>query len=410
MTPLRLDARRLRPALLTPPVSKSDALRALTLAAILEVVPPDVGPAPPEDVRLLCAGLQALRGHEPLIECGDGAGPFRVLLGQAAVRPGTARFTGSTRLGERPHAPLVEALRRSLGAAGLLIEPGDPWPWRVRGAGEVREAVFRARAVESSQFATSLLLAAAARARAEGRRWAVELEGPVASGGYLELTLRWLARMGFGVEREAARFTVAAGARPAAVPPLPRDWSSAGYLLLTAWRSGGAVCELDSASEQPDRGLLRYLEEIGLTVTSRAPGTLEVQGDARAGVRLSASDCPDLVPTLAALACVLPLPSRFTEVGILRGKESDRLAGSVELARAGGAATELAGDALVITPGRVPSGPLNLSSHGDHRMAMAAALLAVCLGKELHLEGSDCVAKSFPGFFQELSRAGVLLG
>ncbi len=409
MTVLRIDARRLHPSVLTPPVSKSDALRALTLAAILEATAPDVGRCPPEDVRLLGEGLQALRDPNPVIDCRDGAGPFRILLGQAAVRLGTSHFLGSARLGARPHAPLVDSLRVTLGGAGLRIQPGSPWPWRVDGACEVRDPTFRVRAAESSQFATSLLLAGAARAQLERRRWCVELEGPVASRGYLELTLRWLGRMGFDVELEGGRIALSPAGQPVKVPLLPLDWSSAGYLLLAAWRSGGSVRELDPRSDQPDRALLRILREIGLVVGESAPGTFNVRGDAREGVRASAAECPDLVPTLVALACVLPSRSRFTELAVLRGKESDRLAGAIELARAGGARVQLDGDALEIEPGPRPAGPLELSSHGDHRLAMAAATLAVCLETELLLEGAECVRKSFPGFFKELSRAGVVL-
>ncbi len=408
MSTLVIDARRLRPAVLTPPVSKSDALRALTLAGILEMPPPDVGEEPPDDVRRLERGLRALRERHPVVDCGDGAGPFRVLLGQAAVRSGTATFEGSQRLAERPHAALVEALERTLGEGGLRIQTGRPWPWIVRGAGPVRRPAFRVRAAESGQFATSLLLAAAALAHGERRAWSVESAGPVASRGYVDLTLRWLRRAGFVADVRGDSVCVQAGARVAAFPTLPRDWSSGAYLLLAAWRGGGQVVGLDPEEPQPDRAVLRILGEIGLAV-SREAGGLGVTGTPSEGVRASAAECPDLLPTLAALACVLPRPSVFTEVGILRGKESDRLEGIVDLVRAGGASASLEGDTLRVTPGRRPEGRLAVACRGDHRLAMSASVLAACHGTEVAIDGPECVGKSFPGFFKELSLAGAVL-
>jgi 3-phosphoshikimate 1-carboxyvinyltransferase len=407
MSIVQLDARRLRPGAMTPPVSKSDALRALALAAIRGLPPPAVGNEPPEDVRVMEAGLATLRQGTGAVDCGDGAGPLRILLGQAAVCAGRAMFTGSARLAERPHAPLIDALLQSLGEVGLRIERGAPWPWIVDGTEKTAAPLFRARADLSSQIATSLLLAAANRAHREGRAWEVELQGPVASTGYLEVTTRWLATAGFRVTTKGGRHSVASGEPPRSLPALPADWSSGAYLLIAAWRSGGTVAGLDPRATHPDRAIVQLLGEVGLEVHCSADHTWTVKGNASAGLRASAADCPDLVPTLVALACVLPGPSTFTELGILRSKESDRVAGALEIARAGGAQASIEGSELRLSPRPRPAGSLRLSSQGDHRLAMAASTLAVCLEEEIALEGWECVRKSFPAFFRELSHIGV---
>ena len=414
---LRFDPAGLRPARLVPPPSKSDAQRALVLAHLTgvpreQVLADEELSHAPSDVKALARGLDTLSSAgdaEALIDCGDGGAPFRFLLGQAAVAPGAdVRFVGSARLGERPHASLIEALRSALEAHGLVIEEGHPWPVRVRGAGETGSPVFRIDARKSSQYASSLLLAAASLATREDRPWAVELESGSASEGYLEMTFDWLARFGFSVARTGMRATVTPGPVPASVTPVPGDWSSIAYLLLVAWATGGHVTHVDLQASHPDRAIARILSEVGLELVPDESG-FRVAGRARSGLVASGAECPDLLPTLAALACVLPGPSTLHEVGILRHKECDRLEATRELVQAVGGETTLEGETLIIHP--PTRGPLGFefATRGDHRMAMSAATLAVLARVPVTVDDAECVGKSFPGFWDELERAGAQL-
>jgi 3-phosphoshikimate 1-carboxyvinyltransferase len=407
----------LRAARLRPPVSKSDAQRALVLAHILRRpdwvdLGSDEGELP-SDVQALNQGLQQLAragtGTQD-IDCRDGGAPFRLLLGQAAATPGAhVLFRGTPRLGERPHGPLMDSLRGALGPSGLVIREGAPWPLELRApeSTQAAEPVFRVAAAESSQFASSLVLAAAALYRREGRAWTVELDGPVASEGYLGLTLTWLLRTGFTVERRGHALSVTGWREPPSPPLIPGDWSSLGYLTLVAWRTGGTVLKADPEAAHPDRAILRVLGEVGLTVREVEKGELSITGDPTRGFTVSGHECPDLLPTLAVLACVLPGESRLEAVEILKAKESDRLTGILELCATAGATTAREGDTLVIRPPAKVRAQLAMDSHGDHRLAMSAATLAVLSGSELSLTGPEVVSKSFPGFWRQLEAAGV---
>ncbi len=442
-----LDATSLRKARLTPPLSKSDAHRALALAHArgLHVsfaeddVASDGGAqqsgrgeddgALPADVVVMRRGLAILRdraGEGDVIDVADAGAPFRILVGQAAVTPGAhVRFTGTPRLAQRPHDALLTSLRAAFGddvvawtplPSGPLDEvltDGDDdarhgWPLVVRAPAAPAALRFTIDARESSQFATSLLLAAATACVRDGRPGSVALTGAVASEGYLDLTRAWLTRCGFLLHVQDGVLTVAPGTAPAVIPSVPGDWSSAGYLLLVAWRTGGDVARVDLAAEHPDRAIIDVLSSIGVALQPGADGAVSVVGAARGGVRASGAACPDLLPTLAALACVLPAPSVLTEVSILRQKESDRLQGIVELVAQGGGTTSLTDDALTITPGVVPV-ELAMRVRGDHRLAMAAAVLAVLAGRRIELDDAACVAKSFPGFWRELGKSGAVL-
>ena len=411
MTRLLIEVSALKAAALTPPPSKSDAHRALTLGALLGQAPTLGGGTLPNDVEVLRAGLSALAADGPQrLECADGGAPFRILVTQAALRQSeTTELVGTQRLGERPHAALLEALEQTLGPVGFSARwSGEPWPLVIQGMNAPAPVPrFEVAGSQSSQFATSLLLGAAALHLREGRTWEVILTGDAPSRGYLSLTERWLTQAGFELERSDARLAVT-GFREAELPAVPGDWSSIGYLALIAWRSGGVVTSVSPDADHPDRTLLEILEQAGLDVRMES-GTLRVLGLPKAGIQADAVRCPDLLPTLAALACVLPEPSRFENVSLLVAKESDRRQGMVDLARLAGAKTELSGDTLTILPGGAPPDALRFHSREDHRMAMAAATLAVLLQRPLTLDGAEHVSKSFPAFWQELRGSGIRL-
>jgi 3-phosphoshikimate 1-carboxyvinyltransferase len=418
MSQLHVDPSHLIPARLSPPVSKSDAQRALVLAHLTGHWPLGSIESEPEadlpaDVRVLKRGVEALRlpaGPIRNVDCADGGAPFRILVTQAAVTPGAhVRLSGTPRLGERPHGPLFQSLREALGPSGLVLTEGNPWPLEIWAPTTTGAPVFRVPGDQSSQYASSLLLGCAALFLRERRPWSVEIVGSLTSAGYLELTVSWLRRFGFTVEESPSRLAVTAFQPSASPPPLPGDWSSLGYLLLIAWRTGGSVERADTSSAHPDQAILRLVQPAGLTPTPGPDLTMRMKGEARDGLVASGKECPDLLPTLAALACVLPRPTTLTDVGILRLKESDRLEGIRTLVTAFGGTTALEGETLTITPPASRPSHFAMDSRGDHRLAMVSATLSVLSGVRLTLTGPECVEKSFPGFWRQLERAGVRL-
>lgn len=385
---------------LTPPLSKSDAQRALVLADILRVpfsqVLPE-GEALPRDVEVLRDGLLAM--HSPLahIDCRDGGAPFRFLLTQAAVQPQRrVEFTGTPRLGERPHAPLLHALKI---IPGLKLTEGSPWPVVVMSPAVMLGPIrFKVTGAESSQFASSLLLGMA-RLAVAGVEASLELEGAMTSEGYFALTRSWVERVGFEVKATSALSLALSPAGERGFPAIPGDWSSLGYLLALSWVSGLPVARLAFDTGHPDEAIATHLRSAGLSITDK------LEGLAVRGFDVDCEQCPDAVPTLAVFATKLPSPSVFRRVGILRHKESDRLQGTRDLLEAAGLRAEFDADTLTVHPGVARS--FRFDARDDHRMAMSAAVLSRLHGVSLSLRGKQCVAKSFPAFWSEAARAGV---
>lgn len=410
---MKIEPGPLTPAVLQPPFSKSDALRALVLSHVLDA-PGLLGAWAEEpcasDVRAAREGLSALReAHDKVIDidCLDGAAPFRFLLAQAALTEGTrVRFWGVERLGQRPHAALIDALRAALGPRGLRIEVGQPWPVQVTAPEKIPVVdSFHVAGRESSQYVSALLMAAAAQVKARGQSCEVRWQGELASEGYLALTIDWLEQTGFTVRSLANGARLESWAASQRFPQVPLDASGLGYLLLLAWPSGSEVVTKPSPSQHPDLAMRGFLSQVGLTVEDTALGRVRVHGAARNGFTADAAKAPDLMPTLAALACVLPAPSTLENVAILRKKESDRLEGIIDLVQKASGRVELNGETLRITPG-VGCAPLEVDSRGDHRLAMSAACLSVLAGVPARISQPACVQKSFPGFWNALASIG----
>jgi 3-phosphoshikimate 1-carboxyvinyltransferase len=135
-------------------------------------------------------------------------------------------------------------------------------------------------------------------------------------------------------------------------------------------------------------------------------GTYTVTAKKLKAFQFNATDCPDLFPPLASLAAFCRGTSKISGVHRLKHKESDRgLAIQEEFAKAG-IEVRIEGDNMFITGGKVQQATLN--ARGDHRMAMAAAVLGLA-GAPITIEGAEAITKSYPDFFEDLFYLGAEL-
>lgn len=366
------------------------------------------------------------------VEVGESGTLLRLLTAAAATSPAPLRITGAGRLGERPLSGLVQALRslgaeiRGPGRTGSRTKGPRNLPLFVRsGRPEGGLAGGRARlpADETSQFASALLIAAG---RATGAL-DLELEHDPVSASYLDLTLAVMARCGIAVERRGPRaWRVPAGARyrPGA-RTVSGDWTSATYAFAAAALAPGRVrvLGLDPASPVGEREFPAVLRRLGCRVeeTEDAEGfAVTVTGGGRLrGVEADCSRMPDAAPTLAILAPFAEGPTRITGVGHLRHKESDRIEALREGLLRLGAGVAISADTLTITPpeplpasesedpsGPRPTGPPAFDPRGDHRIAMAFALVGLRV-PGVRIRDAGVVAKSFPAYWEFLRGLGL---
>ena len=120
-----------------------------------------------------------------------------------------------------------------------------------------------------------------------------------------------------------------------------------------------------------------------------------------------ATDSPDLFPPLAALAAYCSGITAIKGVSRLRHKESDRALALKEEFGKMNISIEIKDDIMFVTGGS-PIGA-HVESHDDHRIAMAAAIMALGAQGRIFIHDSQCVAKSYPGFFDDLRKLGVVV-
>jgi 3-phosphoshikimate 1-carboxyvinyltransferase len=237
----------------------------------------------------------------------------------------------------------------------------------------------------------------------------VEIEGPLVSRPYVDLTIDVMRRFGAAVQTPSAgpgplRYHVAAGRpyRPCDLE-IEGDYSSASYFFAAAAVTSGRVRveRLDPNSRQGDARFVGLLERMGCRV-EHGDRWVEIEGaESLRGIEADCRDMPDIVPTLAVVALFADGPTRITGVPHLKVKESDRIAAlAAEIDRLGGSAAP-APDGLTIVPRSLTGA--RIETYSDHRMAMAFAVAGLRVPGVV-ISHPDCVSKSFPGFWEIFDR------
>jgi len=328
---------------------------------------------------------------------GNAGTAFRPLTAALALAGGTYRLSGVPRMHERPIGDLVDALR-ALGAdVGYLGRDGYP-PLEIRPAGALGDAAT-VRGDVSSQFLSALLMALPLA----GQRVAVQVAGELVSKPYVEITLDLMRRFGVVLERDGwQRFAVPAAAayRSPGRLDVEGDASSASYFLAAGAVGGGPVRVegVDASSIQGDVRFVEVLRAMGADVTF-GTGWIEVRG--RAPLRpidLDLNHIPDAAMTAAVLALFADGPSTIRNVANWRVKETDRLAAMAAELRKVGARVEEGPDFLRVEP-PAKLVPATIDTYDDHRMAMCFSLVALG-GVAVRINDPQCVAKTFPDYFQ----------
>ncbi|HEX8001130.1 MAG TPA: 3-phosphoshikimate 1-carboxyvinyltransferase [Mycobacteriales bacterium] len=392
-------------AVVALPGSKSVTNRALVLGALASGTTVVRAPLRARDTLLMAAALRSLgasvvdSGHDWVVsggpapaaarvELGNAGTVSRFLLSVAALRQGTYAFDGDARIRERPVGPLVAALR----ALGADVS-GDAFPLVVHGTGSLRGGAVTLDASASSQLVSGLLLSgplmeSGLDVRHSGAR--------VPSRPHLDMTVAMMRAFGADVTVAEDRWVVASSGYAAVDVDVEPDLSGAAPFVAAAVVTGGTVRVPGWPKEttQPGAALVGLAERLGATCVLDASG-LTVRGPSRvAAIDADLSDCGELAPVLAAVACVAGGATTLRGIGHLRVQETDRLAALATELRAFGATVTEAPDALSIEPGRLRPGTFR--TYDDHRLAMAAAVLG--LVTDVAVENVETVAKTMPDF------------
>ena len=412
-------------ASLRVPGSKSISQRALLAAALAKGESRLHDPLESEDTELLSAALRAfgveidcsdarcwrVRGlggrlqqpAEP-IYLGNNGTATRFLTSLASLAAGRVQITGDARMAERPIAPIIKALQGWGVDINSDLANGCP-PLTIQARG-IRGGATELAAGQSSQYLSSLLLVAPyARERAE-----IAVAGALYSKPYVDMTLAVMRDFGAEAEANAERshFLIPRGAYQARDYFIEGDASSASYFFAAAAICNGRVRveNLSLPSLQGDTGFVELLERMGCRISREGQG-LSVQGipELRA-ITADMGNMPDVAPTLAVVAAFAQGQTSIRNIAHLRVKESDRVSAVVTELRRLGVEVREEEDAMHIQ-GRGGEGlhGARIETYKDHRIAMSFALAGLRVSG-VEIAGEDCVAKSFPDFWQRFQVLG----
>ncbi len=400
-------------AVIRPPGSKSETIRALTAAALAEGRSHLYAPLEADDPWAMVGALHALgvdvaADSEPWAVDGRGGRldppqvdldanesglSARILLALAGSLDGPSRIVGRSRLPDRPMGGIVAVLR----GQGVEVD-GDRLPIVVSGRGHLWGGRIEVDCSQSSQFATAVMLVAPTM----HEPCILDLKGLTGSAAYLEGTASIMRRFGASIERTVTGFEISNQGYLASDVVIEPDASAAVYPMAIAAITRGRVRVegLGRETWQPDMEVANVLDAMGCDVTWEQDAVEIDARDARLhGVETDMSEAPDGSLALAVVCLFADGPSRISGLESLRLKESDRLqAISSELRRIGGGAA-VEGDALVVTPGDLHGAEID--PHGDHRIAMAMAAAGTRLSG-LSVHEPAVVDKTWPDYWEML--------
>jgi 3-phosphoshikimate 1-carboxyvinyltransferase len=358
-------------------------------------------------------GLEGLREPAGVLDCDNSGTTMRLLTGLLCGRPFLSVVSGTAQLRGRPMARISEPLRR-MGAVIHGRGGGALAPLCLIGsaAGRLEGCVHRP-AVASAQVKSAILLAGLS---ARGETVVIE-PGPAR-----DHTERLLRAMGAPLEVDGRRCAIRAPAGPLAPFELevPGDISSAAFLIVGAAIVPGSDVLLPGVGVNPTRtGLLDALEEMGADIERRDERLVggepvadlrvryrPLRGVEHGGERIVRMI--DEIPALAVAATQAEGRTRVRDAAELRVKESDRIAVTARLLRALGAELEEADDGFELV-GPVKLCGATVSSHGDHRLAMAMSVAGLVAEGRTRVEGTEVIGDSYPGFEGHLTGLGAEL-
>jgi 3-phosphoshikimate 1-carboxyvinyltransferase len=332
-------------------------------------------------------------------ESGLGA---RLLIPLACLFDSKTEIGGRGSLLTRPMFEFVSALS-SLGAT--VTFPDEPGFLPIRVRGPLHPAEIRLDGSQSSQFLSGLLMVLPLL---QGDS-SIHLTGAV-SKPYIDLTLEVMDYFGVHViHRDYIEFRVPGNQRYQACSIfIDGDWSAGATMLAAGAVAGGSDFRIEECGgpfSHADQRITGALLFAGCRL-ERDNDNYRLRKGRLRGFEFDATDSPDLFPPLVALAAFCEGKSTLKGAGRLKHKESDRAVALQEELGKLGVHMELDGDVIIVKPQVEKYHFADVDARGDHRIAMAAAIVALG-AKGARIHGAECVKKSYPDFWKDLKSLGA---
>jgi 3-phosphoshikimate 1-carboxyvinyltransferase len=336
---------------------------------------------------------------EPKLNCGESGLAIRMFSPIAALYPAEITMVGANSLKKRPMFMIEEALNQ-LGVK--CTSSGGFLPLTIQGP--IVGGYCEIDGSVSSQLLTGLLMALPLAARNSE----IKVHN-LKSKPYIDMTIQILNSFGITVQNEGYNLFLISGNQKYIphVYTVEGDWSGGAFLLVAGAVNGQlSIHGLRSDSMQSDISIINALEKAGAQMKI-SENQVEISKSKLRAFEFDATESPDLFPPLVTLASYCDGVSTIKGVSRLIYKESDRAAALKDEFGKMNIRIEIKDDLMSVTGGQ--PGGAHVESHDDHRIAMAVAVASLGATGRVYIRDSQCVAKSYPGFFDDLRGLGAVV-
>jgi 3-phosphoshikimate 1-carboxyvinyltransferase len=331
-----------------------------------------------------------------IVSCGESGLSLRMFTPLAALFNYDVTFTGEGSILTRP----VDFFDEILPQLGVEIHSNNgKIPITLRGP--LQPANITVDGSLSSQFLTGILMAYAKACKVPV---SIKVKN-LASKPYIDLTLDILKHFGFQVEnKNYETFEVyprVSKENHSIKYTVEGDWSNIAFLLVAGAISGEVTVQgANFNSSQGDKKIIEALEACGASIHIDQK-EIRVKKNKLNAFNFDATHAPDLFPPLVALASYCKGTTTIKGVGRLLHKESDRAKTlKLEFSKLN-VDIELNDDLMIIRGGQPVKGA-KVTSHNDHRIAMACAVAGLGAKGTTIIHGAEAVKKSYPSFYEDL--------
>lgn len=383
--------------------SKSETNRMLIVQALYSEINLE-NASNSDDSRIM---INALQSDAEVIDIHHAGTAMRFLTSYFAILEGrTVVLTGSERMQQRPIHKLVDALREMGADIEYTNNEGFP-PLKIVGR-KLSTSKVCIDASVSSQFISSLLLIGAKLPQG----LEIELHGLITSKPYLQLSIDLITAVGIDAVMQNNSIKISAKKQ---IDPtiffIESDWSSASYfysfVALSSFGNSLKLRTFKKNSSQGDAALVEIYKSFGVETRFENNGIiLRKIENSNSPLKLDLADTPDLAQTIAVTALGQNRNCILTGLHTLKIKETDRLLALQSELTKFGATVIITENSLELHSTSKLNSDVIVETFQDHRMAMAFAPLV--LRVNLSISESEVVAKSYPNFWKDVFKLGIL--
>ena len=349
-----------------------------------------------EQDKVTVEGIKHIKSVSNPVDCNESGSTLRFLIPIFSLSDNKVTFTGKKSLIRRPQSIYRDIFNSQDNSFHVIRNT-------IVVNGSIKPSIFHIKGNVSSQFFSGLMFALPLL----DQNSTIYIDGILESKSYIDLTIDILKLYGITIlEIENGYFIEGNQSYSSYDYTVEGDYSQAAFYLVAGVLGGSIkVNGLNHTSLQGDKLIIEFIKQMKGKVIYMENGFITEFSKTTSSI-IDISNCPDLGPVIALLACLSTGETRIVNISRLRLKESNRVFTTVSTLKALGADIMSTDNEIIITGKEKLRGGVTVDSFNDHRIAMMICIAAIRCEKEIILTNAMAVNKSYPEFFNDYKSLG----